>query len=690
MANITNVKKLTAVSQEGWQSALTSDITSGATIVTIDDLTGYTDGDTVVMVIDPGNSYKQAFTGVVDIAGSRITGVIWTEGTDVIHNSGAVIVDYVTATHYNMLSKRMQASYSSQYNVKEYGATGDGSTDDSTAIQAATTAAVNAGGGIVFFPAGYTYKIATTITISPATLTRSLLFEGYGAKLDYSGASDAIIVATNVVASVQASERNVSIRGFYITGTSSASSAMRIKATNVYVRDITIEGFTSVATQKASIILDSLLASWVRECHFQNIDIKNTGNGICFISRDESGGIQAPITSNTFSNIHIWLTQATGTGIYGVGLGASTLANISRCTFQGVTVRMINVATLTAFNLTSTFAEGVVFIAPMVEVTGTATTSVGWSYAGTDIVTVLGPSFLPLASVATKFSGAGKYVITGGNVPSTMTIDSAGNITAPRYYSPGGVGDSNLNEIIDFTAIASAVNHLGITNAATGTNPLLAARGDDTNVALDISSKGAANLSLWAGAKTRELAIFSDTASAVNELTIANAATGTKPSIVVSGGDTNAGLDISSKGTGAINLWSGAKARELLVLTDVASAVNQVEVLPAATTAAPEIKANGDDTNVDLQVNAKGTGVVRSTSQIRAVSATATPAGGTAGAGITLGTTSNLGIFFGSGAPSLSAAQGSLYIRSDGSTTATRLYVNTNGTTGWTNVTTAT
>ena len=52
-------------------------------------------------------------------------------------------------------------------------------------------------------------------------------------------------------------------------------------------------------------------------------------------------------------------------------------------------------------------------------------------------------------------------------------------------------------------------------------------------------------------------------------------------------------------------------------------------------------------------------------------------------------TTANLGIFIGSGAPTVSAAQGSLYIRTDGSSTSTRLYVNTNGTTGWTNVTTA-
>lgn len=70
-------------------------------------------------------------------------------------------------------------------------------------------------------------------------------------------------------------------------------------------------------------------------------------------------------------------------------------------------------------------------------------------------------------------------------------------------------------------------------------------------------------------------------------------------------------------------------------------------------------------------------------------SGTAVPAGGTAGSGLKFSSTSNLGLFFGSGAPTLSAAQGSVYIRTDGSSTSTRFYVNTNGSTTWTNVTTA-
>lgn len=73
-------------------------------------------------------------------------------------------------------------------------------------------------------------------------------------------------------------------------------------------------------------------------------------------------------------------------------------------------------------------------------------------------------------------------------------------------------------------------------------------------------------------------------------------------------------------------------------------------------------------------------------STVSAVAVLATPAGGAAA--LFMGTAS-LGIYFGSGTPTVSAAKGSLYLRTDGTTTNDRMYVNTNGATNWTAVTTA-
>lgn len=70
------------------------------------------------------------------------------------------------------------------------------------------------------------------------------------------------------------------------------------------------------------------------------------------------------------------------------------------------------------------------------------------------------------------------------------------------------------------------------------------------------------------------------------------------------------------------------------------------------------------------------------------LASTATPAGGSTSARLLFGTTAGFGIYIGSGAPTVSAGQGSLYLRSDGSSTTDRAYINTNGSTTWTALTT--
>lgn len=84
-----------------------------------------------------------------------------------------------------------------------------------------------------------------------------------------------------------------------------------------------------------------------------------------------------------------------------------------------------------------------------------------------------------------------------------------------------------------------------------------------------------------------------------------------------------------------------------------------------------------------------GLGYLSVENGVRAWQNTAIPAGGTAGVGYLFSSTSNLGVYFGSGAPSLVAAQGSFYMRSDGSGVANRAYINTDGGSTWTAVATA-
>ena len=74
---------------------------------------------------------------------------------------------------------------------------------------------------------------------------------------------------------------------------------------------------------------------------------------------------------------------------------------------------------------------------------------------------------------------------------------------------------------------------------------------------------------------------FTATASAVNEITITNAATGSRPDIAVTVGDTNIGLSITTKGTGLVLFNDGAYNAEA-TLTDGATITWDVGTSPVA------------------------------------------------------------------------------------------------------------
>ena len=98
------------------------------------------------------------------------------------------------------------------------------------------------------------------------------------------------------------------------------------------------------------------------------------------------------------------------------------------------------------------------------------------------------------------------------------------------------------------------------------------------------------------------------------------------------------------------------------------------------------------DGSGNLQFNpvaGAGTSVNSKGLPFRSASNVAPPAGGSSACGVQISSTANLGVYTGSGAPTFSAAQGSMYLRTDGSSTSTRAYINTNGSTTWTAVTTA-
>lgn len=89
------------------------------------------------------------------------------------------------------------------------------------------------------------------------------------------------------------------------------------------------------------------------------------------------------------------------------------------------------------------------------------------------------------AQFNTALSDGDFATLAGSETLSNKTL------TAPKFASAGEIDDANGAELIKFPAtVASAVNEITVTNAATAGTPSISATGDDTNIALNFVSKG--------------------------------------------------------------------------------------------------------------------------------------------------------------------------------------------------------
>jgi len=127
------------------------------------------------------------------------------------------------------------------------------------------------------------------------------------------------------------------------------------------------------------------------------------------------------------------------------------------------------------------------------------------------------PTRISLNDSAVVFSTVSANTILeaeGGTSDITITLpDAAGNVvidtatqtltnktlTTPTVSNPivsTAIHDSNDNELIKITPTTSAVNEITIANAATTGAPLISATGTDTNINLSLVSKGTGSVNI--------------------------------------------------------------------------------------------------------------------------------------------------------------------------------------------------
>jgi len=87
---------------------------------------------------------------------------------------------------------------------------------------------------------------------------------------------------------------------------------------------------------------------------------------------------------------------------------------------------------------------------------------------------------------------------TVAGIAATQTFTNK-TLTAPKIADGGFIADANGNELVVFQTTGSAVNELEITNNASGSNPIIAATGGDTNIGIALTPKGTGEIVIAAG-----------------------------------------------------------------------------------------------------------------------------------------------------------------------------------------------
>lgn len=138
---------------------------------------------------------------------------------------------------------------------------------------------------------------------------------------------------------------------------------------------------------------------------------------------------------------------------------------------------------------------------------------------------------------------------------ATATLTNK-TLTNPRVNT---IYDTNGNKSLQLNATASAVNYLYVVNGATGNSISFRANGTDTNISIGMFSKGSGQVQLRSD--TNGFILAGDSvASGVNYVGLTNAATGSGPSIAAVGTDTDVHLNLKAKGAGNIQIPTGTGA----------------------------------------------------------------------------------------------------------------------------------
>jgi len=194
-------------------------------------------------------------------------------------------------------------------------------------------------------------------------------------------------------------------------------------------------------------------------------------------------------------------------------------------------------------------------------------------------------------------SGAAAYATVG----SGTTFRTIGSTMS--FYTPNGetirVSDNN----------ATAVNYWAFSAGTATANPLISVAGSGTNVSQTFNTKGTGVYQFNTGSALQYQ--IAHTASAVNYVQVTGNVTTGPVTISSQGSDANVSAQITTKGTGSLSVFSNNGSNRQFRVDGTTSSVNYLDVWGSIAGSAPSLRVAGTDTNIDLALTPKGTGVVR-------------------------------------------------------------------------------
>ncbi len=174
--------------------------------------------------------------------------------------------------------------------------------------------------------------------------------------------------------------------------------------------------------------------------------------------------------------------------------------------------------------------------------------------------------------------------------PSTAALTLTGSITGltGKIDAPTAIASSTGLNVLSFSYAASAVNNLQVTNAVTGSTPSLSAVGTDANISIFIAPKsGNVNISDSLSAVAPILKIFNAAGTHGTGLQVATAQS-TDVTFTLPATDGSANFVMKTNGSGVLSLTNGSQIAGTAT-NDNASAGNIGEYISSAIASASAV-----------------------------------------------------------------------------------------------------